>query len=690
MKIDQCPYCGADTEEKELCPVCGRQLAASGITDPFAAAMTQERRSREQQAAMREKYRPEPEKTAGTPPPEPETLPEPHSSAAAPAEAAQPRKHTHLLYAVLFFGILLLLCSGLFLLNRHMLKKNNSYAFYSKDYDLWFYSEKAQNTICLAENSIPYATNNVRDFLDWIYKRITWYDAKNKRIWYPVKLDAGHDDCTLAYRSLTDPNTEVLAADISLTHCIGPQRFTFLVYSQFDSEQYTCMAPPCIFTENAVYYISSTGQFCVLKNGTETVLSECVYRFWQADEHNILFLSPEENNYTGEIYSTFGSRQTYEEPPVPCALFRIHNDAAPQMAAEHITSWNWPEGDSPCMFCFATNETDGTQECTCFKQYHAKTGRTQTLVKQDNEPDCRFFVLRCYPDGSCYVGCKNAKKRNLFIMPYSSQYVPDAGTCASNGLWFYDATTRIAALASENDSSIQWILSLIDSFNHTCCRAKPYYIVEGKKLYYKDQVVQQLTNTDEANTSYSFSPDGTYLMRGIINLDDQSEAVSFSSVIGTIQYGIGKLNGTEEVSFSDPSVPLELDIRNPSAFFWHTDPKTHEEKCICITDAGLTAGNSILQEPVQQLCCDYPEFGQFYAVSEYGADYTHGGKLSRLQDGAWVPVANSVNTYIPVEPDALYLINGAPVPELILKRGEQEFSIDTVTAVLHAAAPGSP
>ena len=184
--------------------------------------------------------------------------------------------------------------------------------------------------------------------------------------------------------------------------------------------------------------------------------------------------------------------------------------------------------------------------------------------------------------------------------------------------------------------------------------------------------------------------EGSEVQSGTINLDDQSEAVSFSSVIGTIQYDIGKLNGTEEVSFSDLSVPLELDIKNPSAFFWHTDPKTHEEKCICISDAGLTADNAILQEPVQQLCCDYPEFGQFYAVSEYGADYTHGGKLSRLQDGAWVPVANSVNTYVPVEPDALYLINGAPVTELILKRGEQEYSIDTVTAVLHAAAPGSP
>lgn|GEM_PF-4059555 len=707
--MNTCPVCGNPIPPEEtVCPACGASQNDASLHDPFAAAMAQEQKVRAAQDSMREKYN----RTDLQPTQDPAAL---IAETASPTETEQPepdaasdqpRKNNRSVwrYTAVFCAVLALAgCGAYFLGNRNAASKSKSYAFYAKDDDLWFYEGAKRKKTLLSENNLPenplfhpieiendpeYSKLQPMDFpldQDYYYQSLSHYDPESRCVWYPADYRAEDHCCSLMYRDLSRPESEYKITDIPLFSLNLMQRAktgSFVVScNQLDSraDQTVDNQPPCIFLGNTLYYINTKQQLCRWEAGTETVIAEHVYRYWTApDSASVLYLQSEDNHAEQEISSGIHIIQIpYEEAAVPCALFRVKNEESPSILAMHLTSWSIPEKIAPRYFHYTVSDGNFTH----MLQYDLEQDTQQVLQSALSEENWRVFLLRCYPDGSCYFGCKAALPGELIKSAIGLD--PEAthrsivNQPKDAGIWYYDhASGTSENLFQLNEGSPDIINVLLPT-----CQTKPYLIHStgtfNAQLYCKAKPVETekaelnavfdavtKDNLDDAfrlsHCFYQFAPSGNALLCfaensfSIVdaNADDDIDAELSKAFQDSRNYKVFEylLHDDRNADFNR-TMPYAFD--GYTYYQWYGDPEQTENTLVGIngkhqlfSDAGNL--NGVIAEDYQS----YPAFGTAFAITD-STQNKH--TLQMLRNYQWQPLADHVCDYEQIAQNGIYL-----------------------------------
>ena len=492
MKLDQCPYCGADTDMQKICPSCGRTLSEETENDPFASAMAQERRVKEQQKAMREKYRSEmPEQPRPAQPSaeqkadstEDHTAEEPDT----PAPAAPPKKKSSLPYTLAFCGLLLAICGSTLILpelTNPRPKKNDSYALYSKGKDLWLYTGKKRKPVLISEATLPLPSdldgndgNYMISIMKKIYDETVFYDEERNLLWYPdgIAFNPADQDmeklsqpCRLLCRNLKTSEETVITDSLSLNNIYENLSRLFAggsMLSQVNPEdEYINLRPSYLVVGDLTYYIDGEQRLMRsdAKGGTPETVAESVYRFWKAEDgQTVLFLSAEEegkafiNPQNGKtvvysddvednpvifnldkqmisgsiIRSSTELEAQFEMSEVPFSLCQVKNGEQPKTVCSGLSGWSIPQTNCANFIMYSVPEDE--KNTYSFRRYDTNTQKETTLfLKDDAETGEKWetYSLCCYPNGDCYFAGGNRSMLSINPDWFSSYHSDEIDT----------------------------------------------------------------------------------------------------------------------------------------------------------------------------------------------------------------------------------------------------------------------
>ena len=420
----QCPKCGAEyTVLPDICAQCGMHISPEdGLSDPFAAALEQEQKSKEQQQEqyagylkLRDEKMKQRQQDAALQAaaeeiqhPEDDELPEPLRKMQTGSSKPSKKNNRKWIVLAVLAVIGLFIYAGITL--RNSLKPENrrtdGFAFYMKDHALWFYRDDSGETIRLTERNQP-----DNDLPDSYMQKLTQLSEDGSRVYYPKDING--NECTIAYRELDKPKKEYQFAQIRMFPDYNPSVMETGRLNEKEAFQFTDMLPPYICSGDAVFYLDSSGALnCKQSDGTYAVLNNHVIRYWKTEGMNgIYYLAvsrPQDYNVPDEFYpETVGSEKTpwsvSEYAVHPCQLFYC-SDAGNIRAIYpfvelQILGWSLPYTGNDRYFYFWTQTDEGA--ALLYQADLVQQGFVDIIdyaLPESSVPQ----LLCAYPDGSCY------------------------------------------------------------------------------------------------------------------------------------------------------------------------------------------------------------------------------------------------------------------------------------------------
>lgn len=517
----QCPKCGADyTVMPDVCAQCGHHFEPEeGILDPFAAAFRQEQHSRMQQLEQREAFlKLHQEKAAKHPKPEsskpkaaspaaeiPQPEPEPETDEQEPDSeilpeysdrnrtAEQKKKPGKIWWAAAGAAMLgLLIYTGYTMRDgfRKQAPRGSSYAFYRQDRTLWLYQSESGESLRLTPNAKPVDHDIPERYLE----KMTQFSADGKRIYYPTDF-ASSNRCSIACRSLDNPNEPIILAEIQMFPDIAVE----LEEIEFEEDRrmneaaadsFTDMLPPYILEGETLFYINPDSALCRKSPGSDPeIISEKVVRYWHVDgKEGIFYLEaqsvPETSLFLPESTSSIS---------FPWCIFEAvdHTDCSCQIcycgvsgeaeAPLHpyeetsVIGWNVSPADSSNYFYYISPTDKWPDDGSlCLYQADLRQGFKQLIdIQSDTDAVIALpLVLTSYPDGSFYY----------------ADFTSLLNTSDTNG--------NVHFFNRQEDKTYDLHSCRIDDIFEYAdfCRTEPYYAfcyetVANPQVYYKGQAI---------------------------------------------------------------------------------------------------------------------------------------------------------------------------------------------------------
>lgn len=692
----KCPACGAEHAElPDICSVCGAPFDAD-ITDPFAAAMVQEAKSRAEQEKLREKYRKRSEQTQKKETASPndrskKQSAQPSARKSAKQSAAEKKRRDRnmkLTAAAIIAIILLTVCAAAAITKAVRIENGDnglfrkrvrdlSYAFYQKDKSLWYYDAKRGEPLCLIEQMADIFLASELHEADDALASLMCVSEDGSRVYYP-KASYRKDTCLLCWRAFDDFKTEHVVSEISLQD-INPissamrHGITQGNPDQSKPADFVNMMPAYILLGDAVFYRDAEGQLCRQGiDGKETVLVSKVARFWTVPESNLMYyLMPtlgmdvfEYDLTTTQIGSSF-----YEECSVPCQFYTCAEVGAPAaLLYSSVCAWSVPETDSARWFHYTSVYTDslrdedraaGWQDAdegyAMFSQVDLLHPERSEYIMNCSINMMPLHALRCYPDGSFYYTMRppDDASPGILISYFKRQF---------------DQGDSVITIRADQPGL------------YDVCRAEPYLIaqtVDGTTgLFYGAKAapldIEQPDTDGEA--TYYFAYGGTELYRKF-RAGDQASLY------------IGKLNGIEPVTmqkmvgFDPGAVYFGVTEAGVTQYFnWNFNGGDTLAAC---DDKGVTHGViwnvRLYENPACIKLC--PQYGQLYCLGDY---FAGNGTLRRWENSRFTDIAEAVTDYIPLDADRLYVFSEQS-GELLFFNRKDSFCADTEVTKLICA-----
>ncbi len=426
----QCPKCGAEyTTTPDVCEQCQTPLTQTDeLPDPFAAALLQEQRSREQQQKVREAFlNHRNEKSAAA-----QTAAVPPSEQTPQHGTKKKRKRREAMLWISFFAIVGLFVLAFFTLRGGILQKKSqtgSYAFYRKDDSLWFYQDDIGKQKLLTSNFQPQHAKGGTLSDDYLEK-LTQISTDGSRVYYPLNFT--EERCQIACRQLSEPDKESILFEIPLhlnvnTELNSNDYYTSplkVMMSESNENWYTDMMPPYIIQGDTVFFINPDHSLCrkTAEQDAE-VLAENVVRYWQiSGKEGVFYLtssvplaSPEAwivpTGFVNTRLTSWGISETTSEP---CYLHYYppsgESEQLYPLQELSIQGWAVPYTDSDRYFYFWC-EVPETGGVVFYQVDLLRDGFIDMIETGVDE----VVPLCAYPDGSLYYAIRDSVTSSAFL-----------------------------------------------------------------------------------------------------------------------------------------------------------------------------------------------------------------------------------------------------------------------------------